>query len=260
MLGLVEYSKNIPKFAILIKTMKTEIAENYQNHQAFIKSVPERMACGEGEVLYHARNEVRRLNHEGQVFIVKQFKRVNAIQQVIYTFFRPTKAARAYRFAEEFRKRGITTPREIAYIETAEHGLFTTGYFISEEARGRETHLDLREVKDFDTALADAVARQVVLMHSKGILHGDLNLSNFLYERQADGQFSFVMIDINRSHFTDGWPTDDQCLRNMVRMTHRRDLYTYLVRSYAEIRGWDAETTVSKALQLLHQFEHRRVK
>ena len=240
--------------------MKTEIAEKYKGHEAFIKSMPERLARGEGEVLYHARNEVRRLVHGGQVFIVKQFKRVNVIQQVVYTFFRPTKAARAYRFAAEFRHRGITTPREIAYIETAEHGLFTTGYFISEEVSGRETHLDLREVKDFDTALADAVARQVVLMHSKGILHGDLNLSNFLYERLENGQFSFVMIDINRSHFTDGWPTDDQCLRNMVRMTHRRDLYAYLVHSYAEMRGWDAEATVSKALKLLHQFEHRRVK
>ena len=61
----------------------------------------------------------------------------NDNQQVVYTFFRPTKAARAFRFAAEFRKRGIVTPHEMAYIEQKEHGLFTTGYFISEEVTGQ---------------------------------------------------------------------------------------------------------------------------
>lgn len=240
--------------------MKIEIADAYLPHKAFVETVPQRMACGEGEALYRARNEVRRLEHDGKVFIVKRFKRVNALQQVAYSFFRPTKAARAFRFAAELRKRGVATPREIAYIEESEHGLFTTGYFISEEVTGRETHLDLREVEKFDPTLADAVARQVVFMHSKGVLHGDLNLSNFLYERQPDGSYSFTMIDVNRSHFTDGWPTDEQCLRNMVRMTHRRDLYEYLVRRYAVERGWDEESTVKKTLRLLDKFEHRWLK
>ena len=94
-------------------------------------------------------------------------------------------------------------------------------------------------------------------MHSRGVLHGDLNLSNFLY-RTADDGYHFTMIDINRSHFTDGWPTDSQCLDNLVRLTHRRDLYEYLVKSYARQRGWDEETTAASALRLLEKFEHRR--
>ena len=240
--------------------MKIEIADAYLPYKAFIETIPQRMVRGEGDVLYQERNEVRRMEHDGQVFIVKRFKRVNIVQQVVYTFFRPTKAARAFRFAAEFRKRGIVTPHEMAYIEQKEHGLFTTGYFISEEVTGHESHLALREVKDYDPRLADAVAQQVVFMHSKGVLHGDLNLSNFLYEQQADGSFSFTMIDVNRSHFTDGWPTDEQCLRNMVRMTHRRDLYEDLVRRYAQKRGWDIDATAKAALRLLDQFENRKLK
>ena len=73
-------------------------------------------------------------------------------------FFRKTKAARAYLFAQEFRRRGIDTPREVAYIETGGGRLFLTGYFVSLEAPGTETHLLLREVKDFSHELADAVA------------------------------------------------------------------------------------------------------
>ena len=107
--------------------------------------------------------------------------------------------------------------------------------------------------------LADAVAAQVVLMHSRGILHGDLNLSNFLCTEQ-DGHFHFSMIDINRSHFCEGFPTDEACLHNLVRMTHRRDLYEYLIRSYARQRQWDEDATAGKALLLLDHFENRKVR
>ena len=240
--------------------MKIEIADQYRPVQDFLSSVPSLFSEGRGELIYRKRNEVRRLEHKGLVFIAKRYKRVNIVQQVVYTFFRPTKAARAFRVAAEFRKRGIVTPHEIASIEQKEHGLFTTGYFISEEVTGQESLLVLREVKEYDPRLADAVAQQVVFMHSKGVLHGDLNLSNFLYEQQPDGSFSFTMIDVNRSHFSDGWPTDEQCLRNMVRMTHRRDLYEDLVRRYAQKRGWDIEATAKNALQLLDQFENRKLK
>lgn len=237
--------------------MTIEIAAPYRPVSDFLESLPSLFARDEGTIIYQKRNEVRRLEHKGLVFIVKRYKHVNLAQSIAYSFFRPTKAARAYRYASEFRKRGVQTPREIAYIEMHELGLFTVGYFVCEECHGRETHLDLREVENYDPELAHAVARQMVFMHSRGILHGDTNLSNFLYERQGD-TFTFNMIDINRSHFTDGWPTDEQCLQNLVRLTHRRDLYEFLVRSYARLRGWDENDTAQQALQLLDRFENKR--
>ena len=237
--------------------MKLIVADNYRPVEGFLATVPQLFRREEGELIYEGRNEVRRLEHKGLVFIAKRYKRVNPVQQVVYTFFRKTKAERAYLFAQEYRKRGIKTPREVAYIETSELGLFTTGYFISEECRGRETHLALREVEHYDPELAEAVVRQLVLMHSKGILHGDTNLSNFLYERDTSGKFSFTMIDINRSHFTDGWPTDEQCMENLVRLTHRRDLYADLVAQYAGLRAWPQEEAVNEALRRLDRFERK---
>ena len=239
--------------------MKIEIADQYRPVQDFLSSVPSLFSEGRGELIYRKRNEVRRLEHKGLVFIAKRYKRVNIAQSVVYTFFRPTKAARAYRFAAEFRQRGVKTPREIAYIETFELGFFTTGYFICEECHCGNAFAELIEAEHFDRDLAQAVARQVVFMHSCGILHGDLNLSNFLYERSGD-TYSFTMIDINRSHFADGWPSDEACLQNLVRLTHRRDLYRFLVGHYAELRGWDVEETVAEAEHLLDKFENRRLR
>ena len=76
--------------------MKCVIADDYQQYAAFIAQIPELFARGEGAVIYSQRNEVRRMERQGRVFIVKRYKKVNAIQQVVYTFFRKTKAARAF--------------------------------------------------------------------------------------------------------------------------------------------------------------------
>ena len=84
--------------------------------QAFVCSVPQRFAGGEGEVLHAGRNEVRRFEVDGQQLVVKRYKRVNLLQSVVYSFFRRTKAQRAYDYARLFRERGIDTPREVAYV------------------------------------------------------------------------------------------------------------------------------------------------
>lgn len=236
--------------------MKTVVDPSFAPYSDYIRQLPDMLQRRGGEVVYKGRNRVARFRHDGLALMVKRFKRVNLVQQVAYTFFRPSKAERAYRFADLFRQRGIDTPRRVAYMEQSRAGLFSVGYFVSLEAEGTETHLLLREVEHFSHELADAVAAQVVLMHSRGVLHGDLNLSNFLCRETADG-YRFTMIDTNRSHFTDGWPTDGQCLENLVRLTHRRDLYEYLVRSYARQRQWDEDSTACRALQLLDHFEHR---
>ena len=129
--------------------MKTVISEDYSQHADFLRSIPNLFADGQGEVVYSKRNEIRRFSHQGLTLMAKRYKRVNVLQRVVYTFFRPTKAERAYRFAKEFRLRGIDTPREVAYIETGSMGLFSVGYFISLETEGVETYLLLREVENF---------------------------------------------------------------------------------------------------------------
>lgn len=237
--------------------MTVVIATAYRQHTAFIRQLPQLVDSGQGETVYHGRNQVVRFRHDGLTLMVKRYKTPNIIQRLVYTFFRKTKAERAFLFASTFLSRGIDTPTPVAYMEQRRFGLFATGYFVSLEAPGTETHLLLREVKDYPKELAEAVARQVLSMHSKGILHGDLNLSNFLCTQDDEG-YHFTMIDINRSHFRDGMPSDDECMKNMVRLTHRRDLYEDLIRRYAALRGWDADAASSKALEMLRRFEHRK--
>lgn len=239
--------------------MRIDVASAYQDIAAFIRQLPKMMEEGQGELVYDGRNRVVRFHHNGVSLMVKRFKRVNIIQQMVYTFFRKTKAERAYLYAQEFLRRGIDTPQPVAYMEAYRYGLFTTGYFVCLESEGTETSRLLRDVEVYSVDLVEAVARHVALMHSRGVLHGDLNLTNFLCTQDDEG-YHFTMIDINRSHFCKGCPSNGVCLKNLVRLTHRRDLYEDLVRHYAIMRGWDADSTVNKALSLLERFEHRRIK
>lgn len=240
--------------------MKITISDEYIKYEDFIRSIPEAFDTCDGETLKDKRNSVKVLHHDGRAFVVKRFKRVNLLQAVIYTLFRPTKAERAYRFAAEMRRRGVSTPREIAYMEQSCCGLFRTGYFVCEQSMGREAFELLIDAKEFCRPLTDAIADYVVFMHSRGVLHGDLNSANFLFVETPQGTYRFDVIDTNRSHFRDGMPSDRECLENLKRFTHRRDLYEYFIRGYARRRGWDEDETLEKAVRMLEKFENRRFK
>lgn len=236
------------------------IAAGYKASAGFIMMLPEMFGRGEGELLHAGRNEVRLFRRDGAEFVVKRYKRVNAVQSVAYTFFRRTKARRAYDYAAELRSRGISTPREVAYMETYGHGLFATGYFVSAMCPDPPAFDELVARRDFDRRMADDMAAFIVGMHSKGVLHGDMNFGNFLYRRSKGGKYGFTVIDTNRSRFRDGWPSRGECIANMRTMTHRRDVYAYIVRRYAALRGWDVGEALAEAEACLGRFErkHRR--
>lgn len=234
------------------------INDDYRAVSDFVVTVPQCFAGQRGTLLHMGRNEVRSFMVGTQMLVAKRYKRVNWIQQVVYSFFRATKAARAYRYARTFRSRGIDTPHEVAYIEERTHGLFTTGYFVSLECSHPPVFHELVEKPGLNKPLADAVTDFILEMHSRGILHGDLNFGNFLYEKRPDGSVHFTVIDINRSHFRKGMPPRTQSLRNLSTTTHRRDLYEYIVRRYARLRGWDEADAYAEASGYLEMLERKQ--
>ena len=164
--------------------MKIEISPDYQYMAKELFDIPRMFDEEQGEIVYSGRNFVRRFIIQGTPVVAKRFKRVNFFQQIAYTFFRSTKAERAFRYAGIFRKRGIETPHEIAFLETYEHGLFTTGYFICTACPDPPAFPFLVPKEDYDKTLATDLVSLIVSMHQKGIVHGDLNFGNFLFRNR----------------------------------------------------------------------------
>lgn len=232
--------------------MKTVINDGYIRYKDFITGLPETFAGG-GTLLHAGRNTVKSFITDGTELIVKRYKRPNIIQRIAYTFFEKSKAKRAYLYAAELRKRGLNTPHEVAYIELKHGGLLSDSYFVSAACHLPPLTVPLQR-PGFDTRLSDALAAYLAEMHAKGVLHGDTNLGNILYKTKDDGTYEFWLIDTNRSHFRR--PTYDDCMENLKRLTHYRPLLDYVIRRYADIRGWNADKTSAEIIQRLDKFEH----
>lgn len=210
---------------------------------------------GEGQCIHDGRNKIVLFENQGIKMVAKRFKQANLLQRVAYTFWRPTKAKRAYLFANELRKRGIATPHEIAYFEKSECGFFKNGWFVCEACKDPQVFPLLVDAETFDEGLASAVAHHIAMMHEKGILFGDLNLCNFLYHSQDGGNYTFTMVDTNRSKFSSSEITLAASIRNLRTVTHRKDLYSFILREYAKARGLDEDLLTKKGMLSLEKFE-----
>ena len=81
--------------------------------EPFMRSLPQRMANGEGTVIHKGRNELRIMEFEGRKLVVKAFRRPHLINQFVYGIFRASKAKRSYDNALLLQGLGIGTPQPV---------------------------------------------------------------------------------------------------------------------------------------------------
>ncbi len=228
-----------------------------------INSIPE-LFDKEGDVIYSGRNVIKRMvlsdeKGDEHVMIVKRFGRMKWLQRICYSTFFASKAKRAYEYAFSFLEKGIDTPKPIAYFEKKEGGLLKQCYLVTEECSLPDCRFICKNEENLLSTLnyfVPQLSAFIARMHSAGILHGDLNLSNILYERCGDDSIHFVVIDINRTRFVDN-PSKKQCLKNMMRLTHDRKVSAMIVGEYAKQRGWNQQESINYVSGLLDAFERR---
>ncbi len=239
---------------------KLTIHPDYAAHRTFFDGLPARFLT-EGKTLHDGRNHVKLLSlPDGTPCVVKRYRIPHLLQRIVYRWFRPSKAARAYRFALLLPALGIDTPAPMAYLEECKGPLFGFSYFVSARCTHPSLYPELVQAPEFSRPLALKLAAFLVEMHERGFLHGDLNLTNILYHTSpADGEVHFTVIDINRSHFIPT-PTPNQCLHNLVRLTHRHELMEFVVREYARLREWDADSCWAQVQADLLRFERKEAR
>ena len=248
---MLSKQKNVPM------KCKYLINPKYEHLTHFIHNVPESFE-NDGLLIYDSRNKVRIYTVKGERIVVKQFRIPYFHQRFDYTFVRPSKAKRAYTYGLQLLERGISTPEPIACVEEFHFGLFRQGYLVTTCCVDPDLRV-IRDEPDGHDDLIEALAHFLVEMHEKGFLHGDTNLSNFLYreDKSSPTGYHITTIDINRSRFVEK-PTQEDCLRNLVRLTHVRTALRKIVRRYAELRGWNAEEAVQTVVGKLDNFEQQQ--
>ena len=215
----------------------------------------------QGELLYDVgRNVVKRFQLGGVDIVVKRFGRITTFNRLMYATVRDSKAMRAYKYASKLRAMDISTPEEIAVLETFSHGKLMDSYFIS----AYTPYGSLAYLREFTFErkewfpLLDALVAWIAEIHEKGILHQDLNVENILYQKQNDGSVTFQLIDNNRMKFRPNLSVKER-LKEICRLSTNLDLHLYLLRKYAELMKYDSNQIETKGCFYKIMFDFRQM-
>ena len=236
--------------------MKTTVHKDYSHMDRFIRNLPAGLFAYTGLTVHDGRNCVKVLADCGQPVVVKKFRKPNPLNRVIYTFFRGSKAERAYGNANRLLELGVMTPQPIGFVDVREKGLLRTCY-LATEYTDYEPIWDLVNGEEKDNEiLFNCFVRFTVTLHEKGVRHDDYNLSNVLYKRRDDGRYDFMLIDVNRMGF--GPMGKQVCISNIKRMCANPDFTYRFAKKYAELRGWNVYRCVAVTSYYRLAFERSR--
>ena len=223
--------------------MKVHIHPHYAAYESYIRAIPSEEYERE-EVYCNRRNTVERVRFGDKDFVIKKYKRPALINCLIYTWFRKSKAQRAFEYAELFLQRGIETAPPVAYIEIKKNGFFHTGYFISEylpyplvtDMFG--TEMEEEEKKRLRHDLVDFTLQ----LHLNKVLPLDYNPKNIFY-RKTNGKYHFALIDINRLKLGKV-PGIRMSMNAFSQLGIPADDFMKIIPLYAEQRGFDIEECI----------------
>ena len=244
--------------------MKITVNPGMEHLRQFVRQLPELFPVS-GEVLHDGRNQIRAFDIGGERLVVKRYKRPSAFNAVMYSFFRKSKARRAYEHALRLRELEIDTPEPVAWSEYRRNGLITETYFVSRRSDYAPLTAATERFPTSDSLpVLEAFARFTVRLHEQGICHEDFNQTNILWRHdEATGRYDFQLIDINRMKFLRRPLRPDECMINLRRLSCPAVPFLYILDRYADIRGWDINDTLLRGtfFRLLfgdrQQFEKR---
>ena len=239
--------------------MKTKIIINPQYIQIedFIQKLPQTFSSIP-HIIQARRNIIKEIEIDNLKLNIKQYRKPIFINRIVYTFFRKSKAHKAYYNALEVIKRGFDTPASIAYIEEQESGLLSLSYFISLQLSNvreiREYYFSKAE--DNDKELLKAFALYTAKLHNAGILHLDYSPGNILISQTESGEYSFSLVDINRMQFQQ--VSMETGCKNFCRLFEYDEAVNFIASVYAKERNFDEVSCRNLILNYKHLFEKKK--
>lgn len=243
--------------------MKVWINSDYERFRPFIEEIPAKFDT-EGKSIFKARNEIKIYDLEGITLNVKSYKVPIFINRIAYTWFRKSKARRAYEHGMTLLEKGFNTPTPIAYIETKKNSLLHRSFFVS-----MHTPLDghMRLFNDEDKSndgkeqLIKEFAQFTAKLHESEVLHRDYSPGNILYKKVADEgdhQYIFSLIDINRMEFK---PVSvEMGCKNFHRMRGNDEFFRMVATYYAQARNADEKACIEQFLSEKREDRRKRAK
>lgn len=232
------WSRFINFFSATARPEKAVINPRYKALSSFVYALPS-LFEQEGISIYKGRNELKEYEVAGYRMVVKSYRQPHFLNRIVYTWFRASKAERAYRYAEMFRQHGIGSPEPVAFYTLGKNFLFDKGYFVCLKSTCPYTYRDLAS-RPFtrETEILQAIARTTARIHEAGFLHKDYSAGNILFDdRQAE--IPIEIIDLNRMYV--GKVGMQKGCRNFERLPGKEEWLEVMADTYGAERGFDAK-------------------
>ncbi len=195
---------------------------------------------GDGE-----RNKIKLFELEGKTINIKSFKIPHFINKIAYKYFRKSKARRSFEYATTLLEKGIGTPQPIAYFENQDFIGLKDSYYVSEHLQCDLTYRELVEIPDFPDN--ENILRQFTQfsfdLHEKGIEFLDHSPGNTLIKKNAEGNYDFFLVDLNRMNFHDSMDFDSR-MKNLSHLTPKKEMIAVMSNEYSKLYTAQTEAEI----------------
>ncbi|MDY0986475.1 lipopolysaccharide kinase InaA family protein [Flavobacterium sp. CFBP9031] len=181
------------------------------------------------------RNKIKLFDLNGKIVNVKSFKIPHFINKIAYKYFRKSKARRSFEYANKLIELGVGTPEPIAFVEFSSLLGLENSYYVSEHLLCDLTYRELVEVPDYPDR--DNILRQFTKfsfdLHEKGIEFLDHSPGNTLIKKNANGNYDFFLVDLNRMEFHTTMSFETR-MKNLCRLTPLKEMVATMSNEYAK--------------------------
>ena len=224
----------------MMKLSRWVVNPEYPNIAPLLRTLPERFAAGEGQLIQHVRNELRRMEWEGQTYVVKSFQS-HPLNRYVYGRLRPSKAERSYRYALALLQAGVGTPQPVAFADFRDGLSLSASYYVSALSPCPYVYGEIfQKPFDCEDELMREVGRFTARLHDHGFALLDYSRGNLLFSPQPDGHVELEVIDLNRMRL--GPVGMDAGCENLKRLPASPHQHRLIAEAYAAARGFDADT------------------
>lgn len=215
--------------------MNLKIHPEYTNNKKDIVSIASNFTSSGKMFADGKRNKIKLFLINNETINVKGFKIPILLNQIIYGYFRESKARRSYNYATILLEKGIGTPQPIAYLENKNIFGLQDSYYFSEHVDADLTFRELVTYPDWENH--EQILRDFTIfclqLHDNGIEFKDHSPGNTLVKKQPDGSYKFYLVDLNRMNFHDQMSFELR-MKNLSRLTPKKDMIAVMSNEYAK--------------------------
>lgn len=205
--------------------------------------------------VFEARNTIKLIDFNNKTLAIKSYKVPHFINQIIYRYFRSSKAKKSYYNALRLKELAINTSNPIGYINFGRF-LLKKSFFISENVI-------------FDYHIKDVLIdneflnRQKILkefaifskeLHDKGVFHLDFSGGNILI-KNFDINYKFFIVDINRIKFKA--LTLEERMKNFAKLWISDDDLEIIIKEYSFLLKKDFNKCFSMAKKFSKEHKNK---